>query len=69
MCYCTVFALFYFEFEGNFRVQSISIGAFLRSSKKAFVKYQTIGYPASSSFSRPDAALGKERNHCGTKQL
>ena len=23
MCYCTVFALFYFEFEGNFRVQSI----------------------------------------------
>ena len=21
MCYCTVFALFYFEFEGNFRVQ------------------------------------------------
>ena len=20
MCYCTVFALFYFEFEGNFRV-------------------------------------------------
>ena len=22
MCYCTVFALFYFEFEGNFRVQA-----------------------------------------------
>ena len=22
MCYCTGFALFYFEFEGNFRVQS-----------------------------------------------
>ena len=23
MCYCTVFASFYFEFKGNFRVQSI----------------------------------------------
>ena len=22
MCYCTVFALLYFEFEGNFRVQA-----------------------------------------------
>ena len=22
MCYCTVFALFYFEFEGNFQVQA-----------------------------------------------
>ena len=22
MCYCTVFALFYCEFEGNFRVQT-----------------------------------------------
>ena len=22
MCYCTVSALFYFEFEGNFRVQA-----------------------------------------------
>ena len=22
MCYCTVFALFYFEFESNFRVQA-----------------------------------------------
>ena len=22
MCYCTVFALFYFELEGNFRVQT-----------------------------------------------
>ena len=22
MCYCTVFALFSFEFEGNFRVQA-----------------------------------------------
>ena len=22
MCYCTVFALFYFEYEGNFRVQA-----------------------------------------------
>ena len=22
MCYCTVFALFYFEFGGNFRVQA-----------------------------------------------
>ena len=23
MCYCTVFALFYFEFEGNFQVQAL----------------------------------------------
>ena len=37
-------------------------GAFLRSSKKTFIKYQTIEYPASSGFSRPDAALRKERN-------
>ena len=22
VCYCTVFALFYFEFEGNFQVQA-----------------------------------------------
>ena len=27
MCYCTVFALFYFEYEGNFRVQDP--GAFI----------------------------------------
>ena len=26
MCYCTVFALFYFKFEGNFRLQA---GAFI----------------------------------------
>ena len=67
MCYCTVFALFYFEFEGNFRVQSIwGFSSFL---KKAFVKYQTIDYPTSSGFSRPDATLRKERNHRATKQL
>ena len=60
MCYCTVLALSYFEFEGNFRVQSIwGFSSFL---KKTFVKYQTIEYPASSGFSRPDAALRKERN-------
>ena len=42
--------LFYFEFEGNFRVQSIwGFSSFL---KKAFVKYQTIEYPTSSGFSR-----------------
>ena len=27
MCYCTVFALFYFEFEGNFQVQAL--GAYI----------------------------------------
>ena len=29
MCYCTVFALFYFEFEGNFRVQALG-GLYLK---------------------------------------
>ena len=33
MCYCTVFALFYFEFEGNFRVQSIwGFSSFLKKN-------------------------------------
>ena len=33
MCYSTVFALFYFEFEGNFRVQSIwGFSSFLKKN-------------------------------------
>ena len=31
MCYCTGFALFYFEFEGNFRVQSPAGGLYLEA--------------------------------------
>ena len=39
MCHCTVFALFYFEFEGNFQVQAL--GGFWRGYlMEGFLHYE-----------------------------
>ena len=41
MCYCTVFALFYFEYEGNFRVQAPG-GFYLEGAiyRRVFLRYK-----------------------------
>ena len=41
MCYCTVFALFYFEYEGNFRVQAPG-GFYLKGTiyRRVFLRYE-----------------------------
>ena len=39
MCYCTVFALFSFEFEGNFRVQAPG-GLWRAIYRKGFLAYE-----------------------------
>ena len=41
MCYCTVFALFYFEYEGNFRVQAPG-GFYLKGAiyRRVFLRYE-----------------------------
>ena len=40
MCYCTVFALFYFQFEGNFQVKPP--GAYIRrvNLTEGFLRYE-----------------------------
>ena len=41
MSYCTVFALFYFEFEGNFQVQAPGDLYFLRGYlTEGFLRYE-----------------------------
>ena len=43
MCYCTLFALFYFEFEGNFQVQAPGVLYSERRFNRGFFCVMSLG--------------------------
>ena len=52
MCYCTVFALFYFEFEGNSRVQAPE-GLHLEGDlSEGFLRYEIGGLTHGEAYFR-----------------
>ena len=43
MCYCTVFALFIFEFEGNFQLQVPGVCIWRGDLREGFLRYEVGG--------------------------
>ena len=56
-CFCTVFALLYFEFEGNFQVQAPGGLYFERRFKGGFLRYEFGGLIFGGAYFRNFTAL------------